>query len=51
MCCQVLSKLATAMWNATAEEYTARAAARMQAEAQRLLKLQDDLEELLATHR
>ncbi|CAL5229140.1 g12413 [Coccomyxa viridis] len=47
---QVLSKLATAMWNATAEEYTARAAARMQAEAQRLLELLDDLEELLATH-
>lgn len=48
---QVLSKLATAMWNATVDEYTARAAARMQAEGQRLLELLDDLEELLATHR
>lgn len=50
MSVQVLSKLATGMWNATAEEYTARAAQRMQHEGQRLLDLLDDLDELLATH-
>ena len=48
---QVISKLATGMWNATAEEYTARAAQRMQQEGQRLLDLLDDLDELLATQR
>ena len=48
---QVISKLATGMWNATAEEYTARAAQRMQREGQRLLHLLDDLDELLATQR
>ena len=47
---QVLSKLATALWIAAADEYTARAAGRMQAEGRRLLELLDDLEELLATH-
>ena len=47
---QVISKVATEMWNATADEYTARAAARMQAEGNRLLQLLDDLDELLSTH-
>ena len=48
---QVLSKLATAMWNAAADDYTARAAARLQAQGQRLIELLDDLDELLATNR
>ena len=47
---QVISKVATEMRNATADEYTARAAARMQAEGNRLLQLLDDLDELLSTH-
>ena len=51
MSLQVLSKLSTGMWNATAEEYTARATQRMQHEGQRLLDLLDDLDELLATQR
>lgn len=47
---QVLSKMATEMWNATADEYTARTAACMQAEGNRLLQLLDDLDELLSTY-
>jgi len=49
-CDQVISKLATAIWNATGDEYTARAAVRMHTEGQRLLELLDDLDELLSTH-
>ncbi len=46
---QVISKAATEMWNATVDEYTARSAARLQAEGNRLLQLLDDLDELLST--